>query len=382
MCSQYASGERDIYAVLGSPDSGIVVRAPEDRNEARRLKSASTFHCSVVLGGCGGELIFAIGDVNIPHFRHQGGSKCSLVSSGSAADRYTHLAIQEALRSWIQGMPGFSCKLEVSIENGRTDVLATGPSFEAALEVQRSQLSSRNAQERTARYLHRASAVDWLYAYQNIDAHKAEIAERGWSLRIWWGWAKQECRLGVSYETGIGPEAEVKQIGGPLSEWELTPAGLDSVHLRTAKESVRAWREAERLRIQEEADDAAHREAVKRQRDAAARKKAGEQQKAARDMLVEQLGRTPQGLEGGWPSHWPELKGSPRQVQWAEGLRAQMVEILREEIMMKWLDEDRGLPVARWLALQSSAGFWIQTCRYADLIDVLKLYENLFGRTR
>lgn len=380
MCSQYAPRERDIYAVIDSPASGMPVRAPADRNEARRLKSAHSFHCSVVLGGCGRELIFAIGDVNVPHFRHQGGSKCSLMSSGSVADRYTHLAIQEALRSWIQGMPGFSCRLEVSIENGRTDVLAAGPSFEAALEVQRSKLSSYEAQERTARYLHRASAVDWLYASQDIDAHKAEIAERGWSLRIWWGWAKHECRLGVSYETGIGPDSEVKQIGGPLSEWEVTSAGLDSVHLRTAKEAVCGWQEEERLRIQEEAADEAHREAVKRERNAAARKREAEEQKAARDRLIEQLRQIPEGLEREWPSHWPELKGSPRQVQWAESLRARMVGILRDEIMMKWLDKDRGLPLARWLATQPAAGFWIQNCRYADLIDVLKLHEGLFGR--
>ena len=172
-------------------------------------KSAHSFHCSVVLGGCGRELIFAIGDVNVPHFRHQGGSKCSLMSSGSVADahpsgdpRSTTVVDPRNARVFLP--------LEVSIENGRYDVLAAGPSFEAALEVERSKLSSYEAQERTARYLHRASAVDWLYASQDIDAHKAEIAERGWSLRIWWGWAKHECRLGVSYETGIGPDSEVK----------------------------------------------------------------------------------------------------------------------------------------------------------------------------
>lgn len=102
MCSEYAPEGRDIYTVVGSPGSRAPMRAPADRSDARRLKGANTFFCSTALGGCGGELTFAIGDVNVPHFRHQAGSKCSLMLSGSLADRYTHLAIQEALRSWIE----------------------------------------------------------------------------------------------------------------------------------------------------------------------------------------------------------------------------------------------------------------------------------------
>ncbi|WP_307836392.1 competence protein CoiA family protein [Arthrobacter tumbae] len=137
------------------------VRAPEARDEARRLKGSNTFYCSSALGGCGGELTFAIGDVNVPHFRHQSGSKCALMPSDTLGDRYTHLAIQEALRTWIENMPGFRCQLEVSIESGRTDVLASGPSFEVALEVQRSQISARHVEERTARYSQRASTVHW-----------------------------------------------------------------------------------------------------------------------------------------------------------------------------------------------------------------------------
>jgi hypothetical protein len=143
MNSGFSPAERDIYAVLDSADSDLPVEAPADRTEAWRLKSGHTFHCSTALGGCGTELTFAIGEINRPHFRHRAGVRCALMGSGSVADRYTHLAIQNALHDWINGMPGFTCRLEVAVEEGRTDVLATGPGLEAALEVQRSQLADR-----------------------------------------------------------------------------------------------------------------------------------------------------------------------------------------------------------------------------------------------
>lgn len=70
MVSESTSERRDIYAVLGSPGSRIPVEAPADPKAAWRLKGGSAFFCSTALGGCGGELTFAIGDVNIPYFRH------------------------------------------------------------------------------------------------------------------------------------------------------------------------------------------------------------------------------------------------------------------------------------------------------------------------
>ncbi|MDE8670784.1 competence protein CoiA family protein [Pseudarthrobacter sp. H3Y2-7] len=369
---------RDIYAVLGAPDSRVPVQAPEDRKEARRMKGGNSFYCSTALGGCGGELTFAIGDVNVPHFRHQAGSRCSLISSKSQADRYTHLAMQEALRSWIETMPGFSCRLEVSIENGRTDVLVTGPSFEVALEVQRSALSARNALERTAVYGQRANVVQWLYASKDIEAYKTELADRGWSLRIWWGWAKKECRIGVSYETDNETDVEIKEIGGPLGDWEVTARGLASAHLRKAKEAVERRRAAERERQQQEAEDARLREEAKKAREVEVRKRRIEEQKASRAALLEALKHTPEGLENRWPSSWPQLRGSPSQVAWAESIRARAVALLREELVEEWLPEARGVPVALWLAIQSSASFWIN-CRFKDTLAIVQTYEHQFG---
>ncbi|MEV7132109.1 competence protein CoiA family protein [Arthrobacter sp. NPDC093128] len=380
MCSEWSPERRDIYAVLGSPDSRVPVQAPADPKEARRLKGGNSFYCSGALGGCGGELTFAIGDVNVPHFRHQGGSRCSLISSKSLADRYTHLAMQEALRMWIETMPGFSCRLEVFIESGRTDVLVTGPSFEVALEVQRSGLSARDALERTAIYHQRANSVQWLYASREIVAYQAELADRGWSLRIWWGWAKKECRIGVSYESDneTETEVEIKEVGGPLGDWEVTARGLDSAHLRQAKEVVERRRAAERERQQQEAEDARLREAAKKAREAAARKRWAEEQRASQEALLETLKHTPEGLENKWPSSWPQIKGSPRQVTWAESIRARIVGLLREELVEQWLPEARGVPVARWLALQSVAAFWIH-CRFTDTLAVVQMYERRFG---
>ncbi|MFJ6302174.1 competence protein CoiA family protein [Pseudarthrobacter oxydans] len=378
MDSESTSERRDIYAVLGSPDSRFTVEAPADPKEARRLKGGNSFYCSTALGGCGGELTFAIGDVNIPHFRHQAGSRCSLISSKTLADRYTHLAIQEALRAWIETMPGFSCRLEVSIESGRTDVLVTGPSFEVALEVQRSALSARNALERTAVYSHRANAVQWLYAFRDIDAYKAELADRGWSLRIWYGWAKKECRIGVSYETETGAEVEIKEAGGPLTDWDISFRGLDSVHLRKAKAAVERLRATERERRLEQAREEAAREAAEKARKEAARLRHIADQRAAQESLLRALQHTPEGLENKWPSSWPQLKGSPGQVSWAESIRARAVALLREELVEEWLPQARGVPVARWLALQSSAAFWIH-CRFNDTFAFVQAYEHQFG---
>lgn len=342
------------------------------------MKGDNSFYCSGALGGCGGELTFAIGDVNVPHFRHHAGSRCSLISSKSLADRYTHLAMQEALRTWIETKPGFSCRLEVFIESGRTDVLVTGPSFEVALEVQRSALSARSVMERTAVYSQRANVVQWLYASRDIEAYKAELADRGWSLRIWWGWAKKECRIGVSYESDNETEVEIKEVGGPLTDWEVTAHGLDSAHLRRAKESVELRRAAERERQQQNAEDARLREADKKARELAARKRRMEEQRALQQALLEALKHTPEGLQNKWPSSWPQLKGSPKQVTWAESIRARTVALLREELVEEWLPEARGVPVARWLALQSAAAFWIH-CRFLDTLAVVQKYEHEFG---
>lgn len=378
MYSESSPERRDIYAVLGSPDSRTAVKAPADPREARRLKGGNTFYCSPALGGCGGELTFAIGDVNVPHFRHHAGSRCSLISSKTLADRYTHLAMQEALRSWIEMMPGFSCRLEVSIENGRTDVMVTGPSFEVALEVQRSALSTRKALERTAVYSQRANAVQWLYASRDIEAYKAEIAEKGWSLRIWWGWAKKECRIGVSYETDSDDGTEIKEIGGLLGDWQLTAQGLDSVHLRSAKAAVERRQTAERERRREETEEKAAREAAEKARKEAARLRRIGEQRAAQESLLQALKHTPEGLENKWPSSWPQLKGSPGQVSWAESIRARAIALLREELVEEWLPEARGVPVARWLALQSSAAFWIHS-RFNDTFALVQAYEHQFG---
>lgn len=369
---------RDIYAVIGAPESRVPVQAPADRQEARRLKGGYSFYCSGALGGCGGELTFAIGDVNVPHFRHQAGSRCSLVSSKSLSDRYTHLAMQEALRTWIETLPGFSCRLEVFIESGRTDVLVTGPTFEVALEVQRSALSTRNALERAAVYSQRANVVQWLYASRDIEAYKAELADRGWSLRIWWGWAKRECRIGVSYESDNETEVEIKEVGGPLGDWEITAYGLESVHLRKATAAVERRRAAERERQQQEAEEKAARESAEKVRKESARLRRIAEQRAAQEYLLEALKHTPEGLEDKWPLSWPQLKGSPNQVTWAESIRARIVGLLREELVEQWLPEARGVPVARWLALQSTAQFWIH-CRFMDTLDMVRTYEHQFG---
>jgi hypothetical protein len=100
--------------------------------------------------------------------------------------------------------------------------------------------------------------------------------------------------------------------------------------------------------------------------------------KAAQKVLLEALQHTPEGLEGSWPSSWPRLKGSAKQVTWADSIRARTVGLLAEELVMGWLPEVRGVPVVRWLALQTSAAFWIH-CRFLDTLAVVLMYERESG---
>jgi len=380
MNSRGVSWDREIYAVLNSADSRAVVRAPLDRFEARRLKARNTFHCSSILGGCGQELTFAIGEMNVPHFRHRPDSACPIASSNSAPDRYTHLAIQKALQEWIQAMPGFDCQLEVLVDDGRTDVLAIGPNFEVSLEVQRSALTAASMMARTETYRHRTGAVDWLYEREGIDACQTEIATRGWTLRIWWGWSRMECRIGVSYLSGTDPAPVVRQLGGQLTEWELTAHGLDSKHLRTAKTAV-AHRNASLAADQAaEATQRMEREALL----AASRLQMLQRDQQRRDG---EYARSRQHLALGsenfsftWPAEWPMLVGSPKQLEWASRLRSGLVERLKRDIGSPWLSDDLAFRVAHWFAAQPTAKFWIDNCANRDLYEVMESYERLCGR--
>ncbi|RJU00842.1 hypothetical protein D6T65_10295 [Arthrobacter frigidicola] len=265
------------------------VCAPEDRDVARGMKATNRFYCSSALGGGGGELTFAIGDINVPHFRHHVKSKCALLGSNETRDRYTHLAIQEALLDWIETTLGLACRLEVAIESGRTDVLVSGPPFEVALEVQRSPLSALRAGDRTTLYSQRADTVQWLFARKDIDAYKTELAEQGWSLRVWWGWQTRERRIGVTYRCGDDVVADTKDSGGPLTDWRITAVGLESAHLQLARESVHHRRVLEQDRERQEAAAAAELRAAKEAREAAARRRYSDNQQASRQVLRKQL---------------------------------------------------------------------------------------------
>jgi hypothetical protein len=372
-----ASESRELFAVIGSPDSRIPVRAPENRDLARRLKAANRFYCSSALGGCGGELTFAIGDVNVPHFRHHSGVRCALLSSNETRDRYTHLAIQEALRTWIETTLGLVCRLEVAIESGRTDILVSGPDFEVALEVQRSPLSALRAGERTNLYGGRADTVQWLFARKDIDAHKTELADQGWSLRVWWGWSAKECRIGVSYRCGDDVVAETKDIGGPLTDWNITAFGLESAHLQSARESAHQRRLLEQDRAQQEAAEAARIHDQKEARDAEARRRYSQKQQATRDALRKQLIPLPESTDGIWPTTWPDLRGSEKQRAWAESIRSELVSALREELGQGFLTREIVRLIAHWLAQQTAAQFWIRN-KDSEPIDIINHYEHDF----
>lgn len=118
-----------IYAVVGSPESRDVVSASADKHEARRMRSeaqdsGTPFFCSLAVGGCGSELKFAAGDIRIPYFSHAPHAVCAL-SDDAVRDGYTHLAIQEELKRWVEETTSLRCELEVTTldRKGRSDLV-------------------------------------------------------------------------------------------------------------------------------------------------------------------------------------------------------------------------------------------------------------------
>ncbi|WP_150109973.1 competence protein CoiA family protein [Crystallibacter crystallopoietes] len=374
-------GDRQIeFAVAGSPDSELVVKVPESRTAARTIKARyRDFFCAPAAGGCGEPLTFAIGEINVPHFRHKADTRCRLTASAEARDQYTHLAIQTALKQWIDAMPGYSARLEVAIERARTDVFVTGPGFRCCLEVQRSPLDPGEAEARTARYLAGAGAVDWLFEKQNNAAHREILYRRGYSFRVGYRFRDTSCRLGVSYLAWQDGARTEKVTGGPLSDWTITADGLHSKHLEVARaayaELLRQEQALEEARRKAEEDERRARAEAQRRREEDARKA-----REAQSALLAAEPVHPPGA-GGILDCRSVLSGSPKQIAWASTIRSSMVAQLKVHAGQPWLDFSEATKVARWMDGHTQARWWIELFSGdRDLEDLFQRYEQIYGR--
>lgn len=237
-----------IYAVVGSPKSRNVVTAPEGKDEARRMRTeaqerGAPFFCSLAAGGCGGRLKLAAGDIRIPYFSHAPQALCDL-NDAAARDGYTHLAIQEALKRWIEGTTSLRCELEVTTSDrkGRSDLVVRDAedSHRLGLEIQLSPLTDAEMQRRSNIYLQGMNHVQWLYGNEENQACQSQLVRYGYALRIRIDMETKKCDLGYfgfHSAHGIGSR---QTIWGPISDWILHRNGLYSPKIKAVLEDAKA----------------------------------------------------------------------------------------------------------------------------------------------
>jgi hypothetical protein len=165
------------YAVIGDPAASRLIALPDERDGAREIKrrydrrapGVGGFFCPRTLGGCGGELIVAAGEVNVPHFRHVRkqpvGAPCQDPTFERSQD---HFRVQQLLASHLESL-GYEVTLEYRHENAtRSDVLIQGGNLAGTslgIEVQVSPQTRARTEDRHVRYLEGADAVQWIASY-------------------------------------------------------------------------------------------------------------------------------------------------------------------------------------------------------------------------
>lgn len=237
-----------IYAVAGSPESREVVVAPADKHEARRMRaeaqdSGTPFFCSPAVGGCGSRLKLAAGDIRAPYFSHAPRAVCD-VSDAAARNGYTHLAIQEALKRWIERSTSLRCDLEVTTPDrkGRSDLVIWGPedSHRLGLEIQVSPLTHAEMQRRSNIYLQAMNHVQWLYAHEENQACRGQIERGGYALRIRIDMDTKECDLGYFGFHGGRDISSIQTTWRPLGDWIVLRNGLYSPSIGAVLEQAKA----------------------------------------------------------------------------------------------------------------------------------------------
>ncbi len=343
-------------------------------------------------------LTLAAGRVRIPHFRHRPKSSCVLRYGDLARDSYTHLAIQRALMKWINSVPDFNCRMEQRVEGGRTDLYVAGPGTRVSLEVQRSNISHTEVRRRTAIYRRQATAVNWLYESDSIQACHEELIEQGLYLRVSIDAELTSCNLGVTYSASeSGNEITV---WSPLSEWWINAGGLGSQHLALAQKAVLDWRQDRAAAA--EARRRAAAETLKRTLDQ--KKLVAEYRRTHRQWENGQRARGQSLME--WATQeirtldaktrhansgqgygrdvWsPSLKGSEEDVAWARNIRAKVRSIIERNYDAGFVSAEYGAGLTYWLATKLDADWWIgaQLGEHEAYSAVVKMYDLILSTT-
>jgi hypothetical protein len=261
------------FAVLGSPDSDVIIEAPEQHVDMNKLKAEAErasqwFYCSNVLGGCGGQLMTVNGPHKRPHFRHYSQTGCTLRDNPETRDRFTHRIIQNALVAWLERL-GYPAKAEHFLNTrSRVDVYTAG----AVIEVQLSGESSHSMSQRTERY---GGNVTWLFGeHGNIASRDSRLQDDGFVLLV----RPAGHRDGVPHwlerrDVEIGVRTRVPRADDtwiPLNDCTFTSeGGVQLGPLGDARDAIAAEREAARAakqRADEHAADRASEAAKERNR--------------------------------------------------------------------------------------------------------------------
>lgn len=236
-----------IYAVVGAPDSRYVVAVPVDKYRARILRSeakasGSSFFCSLIVGGCGSKLKLAAGDIRVPYFSHSREAPCALTDA-SARDGYTHLAIQNALKIWVERKTTLQCELEVATSDrkGRNDLVVRNVTNtrRLGLEIQLSPLTHAEMQRRSAVYLKAVDHVQWLYGNQENQACWGEVETSGYTLCVRIDMQSLACDLGYFGFHGANKIGSYQTTWRPLEDWIINPDGLFSPGIQAVLEYSR-----------------------------------------------------------------------------------------------------------------------------------------------
>lgn len=155
------------YAVIDGPRSTQLLVLPPDRHPAleikrvygRRSDEVGGFYCPMFLGGCGGELNIAAGEVYTPHFRHRSKPHATAPCQSSDFERsQDHAYVQQLLRTHFECL-GYRVTLEYRHKNAtRSDVLITAGNLAntaLGLEVQLSPQTRERTEARHASVLRR-----------------------------------------------------------------------------------------------------------------------------------------------------------------------------------------------------------------------------------
>lgn len=153
------------HAVVDGSDGTDVRPAPDEREDALRLRATEKFWCAIKAGGCGGSLRLHAGEKVRPYYQHADASSCALQrGQRETSEAYYDLAYQRALAAWLAAQ-GYHARIEHTFPDGggRADLHVDVDGVTHSIEVQLSTIGIERWKERTARYAGHVDQITWLH---------------------------------------------------------------------------------------------------------------------------------------------------------------------------------------------------------------------------